>query len=120
MLVPGGSLLLPFATAHEYGAFPPVAVKGAAYATPTVPLAKDVVVIDTELVVVVPASALIATRTAGETWPLRLFLTANWTNPGSARLALWTGLLRVLPSTTVVDSSVPFQSTLLPESKLEP
>jgi len=102
-----------------YGAFPPVAVSWAEYAAPTVPLGKDVVVIDMEPVVVVPAS-LMATRTAGETWPLRLFFTASCTNPGSARLALWTGLLKVFPSTTVVDNSAPFQSTLLPESKLEP
>jgi len=60
------------------------------------------------------------TLTAGDTLPLIVFLTARSTTPGVARLALSTGLLKVFESTTVVESSVPFQSTLLPLSKFAP
>ena len=60
------------------------------------------------------------TLTDGDTLPLIVLLTARSTTPGVAKFALSTGLLKVFESTTVVESSVPFQSTLLPLSKFAP
>lgn len=71
------------------------------------PFGKDVVVM---VIAVVLAEAMLSS-TASDFTPVAVFINWTWATPGTARLALSTGLATVLLSSIVVARGLPFQRT---------